>query len=303
MSYSIVVVTWECAAALANLVTSMDQHLAPSPELIVVDNSSSDQPERVLEHWDGPSQFVRLSSNQGFGAANNLGVSAASNEAVVLLNPDTELIDGSLPRLASEAVRRQALVGPRILEADGGDQPSASGPPSGIWPWLSVLIPGTASPGWVLEQTEPWRLGRETPVHWLTGACVAGPRSALLGLGPFDPAIHLYGEDMDLGLRARARGIPSIFAPQTCRLIHHGKASTSVRFDDFGRAAAAANRRVVLRRAVGARAEVLAWWAERARLRVRIVFKTLLRTDVSWERIVSLAARKAARPRKLPPFD
>ena len=68
---------------------------------------------------------------------------------------------------------------------------------------------------------------------------MAAPRDALLALGPFDPAIHLYSEDMDLGLRAARAGIPSYFCPDVCRVIHRGGASTSIAFPEgAGRLAA-----------------------------------------------------------------
>jgi GT2 family glycosyltransferase len=119
-------------------------------------------------------------------------------------------------------------------------------------------------------------------------------------LGPFDAAIHLYGEDLDLGLRARSRGVDSYFAPQTCRILHRGKGSSALRFADLGRAEAARHGRSVLRRACGPRAERLSWMAERTGLRLRKTAKTLLRRDASWDAMVLSAARGATAGEPLP---
>lgn len=294
MSYSIVVVTWECADYLAALVASMDRLLDGSQELVVVDNASSDDPAAALEAWRGPKLFIPLEENLGFGAANNVGVRKASGEAVVLLNPDCELVDASLDDLARVALELGALAGPRILNPDNSPQPSASGSPVGLWPWFQVFVPGRFCPSAIRRRIEPWRLKRRTKVAWLTGACVAAPRSLLEDLGPFDSSIHLYSEDMELGLRAGKRNVASYFCPETARVIHHADASSGRRFSDSGLSLAARNRRFVVRRLFGVGPERRAWRAELSKLRLRVLTKRLLGIECERDR-AALAAWKANR--------
>jgi N-acetylglucosaminyl-diphospho-decaprenol L-rhamnosyltransferase len=300
VTYSIVVVTWESAGHLGRLVSSMNHHLAGEPELVVIDNASGDDPETESVAWRGPRRFVRLDRNAGFGAAANAGVELSSREAVVLLNPDTELLDDSLGELARLALERGALAGPRLLEADRSVQPSASGPAGGVSQWLGALLPGALQPPPLRARTEPWRLERTTRVSWLSGACLAGPREVLLELGPFDPAIHLYAEDMDLGLRAGAAGVPSFFCPGICRLVHHGRGSTSRRWPQGPAREMELNRRAVLRRAYGPRRERSAWLAHRLNLRLRVTAKRALGRDAGWEAALLSAARQARAVRSLP---
>ena len=294
MSYSIVVVTWECADYLAALIASMNRWLDGSQELVVIDNASSDDPAMALRGWHGPQVFVALDENLGFGAANNMGVRRASSEAVVLLNPDCELIDDSLDALTQAALDLQALVGPRMLNSDGTWQPSARGSPVGFWPWFQVFVPGRISPRWIRRQIEPWRLQRRVRVAWLTGACVAASRSLLENLGPFDESIHLYSEDMELGLRAGKRGVASFFCPDTARVVHHADGSSSRRFSDAGLSLAAQNWRLVIRRLYGSRAERCAWRAEWLKLETYVFAKAMLGIDRERER-AALAAWKACR--------
>ena len=91
-------------------------------------------------------RLIELERNVGFGAASNAGVAAATGEATVLLNPDTELLDDGLDRLAVESLELGALVGPRVLNPDGTVQPSASGPEVGAWPWVRALVPAAIQP-------------------------------------------------------------------------------------------------------------------------------------------------------------
>lgn len=299
--YSIVVVTWQSAGHLAVLVESMNRHLAGNPDLVVVDNASDDDPQAAAHEWRGPTRFIGMESNAGFGAAANAGVAEATGDAVVVLNPDTELLDPRLGYLAALALDRRALVGPRIRNPDGTPQPSASGPPVGAWPWVGALVPGALAPAAVRARTEPWRLDRTAAVAWLTGACVAGPADLLRRLGPFDPAIEMYGEDLDLCLRAAAAGIPSYFAPDVCEVLHHGGASAATRYDAGPDRVVARTRGAVLRRAFGSGRERRSRLAQRLNLRLRAAAKRALGRDADRERAALEAVLSAGEPADLPP--
>ena len=293
-SHSLVVVTWNSRPDLARLLDSMLAQLEPVHELVVVDNASEDDPERELDRWPGPSRFQRLERNRGFGAACNAGVALSSGEAIVLLNPDVELLDGGILRLAGMALEAGALVGPRLLDPDDGIQPSASGPVVGAWPWVGAVLPGALQPPAMRARTEPWRLRHSAEVAWLTGACLAAPRAVLARLGPFDPAIELMSEDLDLCLRAEAAGVPILFAPGVCRIVHRGGTALTRRFEDAGLALAARNRRAVVARAYGAARERRGWRAQLLRLRLRSAAKRALGQDRGRELAELAAAHQAA---------
>ncbi|MDX6581473.1 MAG: N-acetylglucosaminyl-diphospho-decaprenol L-rhamnosyltransferase [Solirubrobacterales bacterium] len=275
----------------------MNRHLAHEPQLVVVDNASGDDPEAAAGEWRGAVRFQRLGSNLGFGAASNVGVGLAGGEACVLLNPDTELLDDGLDRLAAAALELGGLVGPRVLNADGSVQPSASGPEVGLWPWVRAVVPGALQPSAVRAHTEPYRLDRRTEVSWLTGACIAGPTDVLAGLGPFDPALHMFGEDIDLGLRAAAAGVGSWLDPAACRIVHHGQGSSTRVYGsrEGWRPTGTLHWRAALRRAYGPRRETLGWLALRTNLRLRLTAKRLLRRATDRDR-AAVEAVVSARP-------
>ena len=280
----------------------MNRCLDGEQELIVVDNASGDSPEQAAAEWKGTHRFIGLPGNIGFGAASNAGVAEASGEATVLLNPDTELLDDGLDRLAAEAQRLGALVGPRVLNPDRTVQPSASGPEVGAWPWVRALIPAAIQPGWALARTEPYRLERRLEVTWLTGACIAGPTELLARLGPFDAALHMFGEDIDLGLRAAAAGVPRWFDPET-RIVHHGQGSSTLAYGsrEGWRPTGTLNWRAALRRAYGARRETVGWWALRVNLRLRLLAKSFLRRATDRDRAAVEAVLSARPVPELPP--
>ena len=93
---------------------------------------------------------VERHDNPGFGAANNDGVARAAGDVTILLNPDIVATPAAIERLAMLAAGREALVVPRLLNADGSVQRSAfalpgrpSGPADGADPGPAAR----ASPG------------------------------------------------------------------------------------------------------------------------------------------------------------
>jgi N-acetylglucosaminyl-diphospho-decaprenol L-rhamnosyltransferase len=301
-SYSLVVVTYECAPHLRALVASMNAHLDGAQELVVIDNGSSDDPQRAAQGWKGRLEFCDLRRNAGFGVASNVGVARASEPVTILLNPDTELLEGGLDRLAAAATELGGLVGPRVLNPDGSTQPSASGPEVGAWPWLRALLPAALSPPALRVRTEPYRLERRVAVTWLTGACIAAPTALLHRLGPFDEALHMYGEDIDLGLRARAAGVGVWFDPRAAALVHHGQGSSVLAYGtrEGWRADATVNWRAALRRAYGPRAERRAWRALRVNLGLRLATKRALGRATDRDHAALAAARAATDVPALP---
>lgn len=294
-SCSLIVVTWNSAAHLEGLVTTMLSHLDPaSTELIVVDNDSGDDPERAAAAWTGPGRFIQLGHNAGFAAASNAGVAVAGAPTCVLLNPDTELVDDSLSRLAERASAADILAGPEVLNTDGSRQASASGPEAGIWPWIRALLPGALSPAAIARRTEPWRSPTDTGVCWLAGSCIAGRTETLRRLGPFDSVFHMYGEDTDLGLRADALGIRSRYCPQVATIVHHGQGSSRIAYGstEGWREDGLINWRAAVRRSKGARAERWAWRALCLNITLRFAAKRLLRRECEREATIhaSLAA-------------
>jgi GT2 family glycosyltransferase len=295
---SLVVPTWNSAPELPELLRSVEAHLGGRCEVVVVDNASTDGTREAV---GAKARLVALGENCGFAVAANAGVRAARHEAIVLLNPDSLLVDASLVALAELAVARNAITGPELLNADGTRQPSASARPATWDAVLEAVAPAVLLPSPLRIRIEPWRSNRTTAVGWLTGACLAAPRSVLLRLGPFDEDLHLFGEDLDLGLRASRAGVPLLYAPDVARVVHLGGRSSARRFPAGDAAPKLAARREVLRSLLGP-------GRERLDLATQIVFhagrwltKTALRRDArrerDWLRALTASAR---RPRSRP---
>lgn len=217
--FDVVVVIHDSAAELTRLLASLDRH-APAARVVVVDSGSVDEGPELAREF--AAEVVELPGNPGFGPANNAGVARARHEVTALLNPDVELLDDGLARLAERARRTTALLAPRLLNEDGTVQDSAHPVPGSRREVLRALVP----PPLLSEGARPWRSDERVAVGWATAAALVARTDELRRLGPFDPDAFLWYEDLDLCLRAGAVELhPDI------RMRHTGGHSTGEDFE------------------------------------------------------------------------
>jgi N-acetylglucosaminyl-diphospho-decaprenol L-rhamnosyltransferase len=290
--FTAVVVAHDSESDLARLLDSLERHLPASPQLVVVDTNSRDGGPALAR--ERGAEVIELGANPGFGAANNAGVARARAGVTVLLNPDVELLDGGLLALVARARARDALVVPRLLNADGSVQRSAHPLPGRPGALVPALVHPPALPRTLRLRAEPWRAERPRTVGWAIAACLAARTQTLRALGPFDPAAFLFYEDMDLCLRARAAGVPTELQPEV-HLRHAGAHATAPAFGGEPHELHARRRRKVVRARLGAGAAALDDAAQALTFGTRAGARVLLRRDASRELAQLRALRRARR--------
>src|SRR5205814_8810077 len=82
-------------------------------------------------------------------------------------------------------------------------------------------------------------------VGWAVACCLTARTETLRRLGPFDERIFLYGEDLELGLRARDLEVETWFVP-TARVLHRRAHSSQEAFRGEPFEMLAARRRQVI---------------------------------------------------------
>lgn len=234
---TVIVVSYECREmTLACLASLKAQTTRTRYELIVVDNASTDGTVSALNDAHPDLTVAALRRNVGFAQANNAAARAARGELILLLNPDTVILNGAVDRLVAFArARPQARIwGGRTIFADGALNPTSCWRAQDLWS-VFCRMTGLASmfsrsPLFNREGYGGWARDDERAVDIVTGCFLLIERRLWEDLGGFDPAFVMYGEEADLCLRARRLGARPRVTP-TAEIVHHGGGSQKVRSD------------------------------------------------------------------------
>jgi GT2 family glycosyltransferase len=209
-------------------------------EVIVVDNASRDGSADAIESSFPQVRLLRSERNLGFAAANNLAAGEARGRYLLLLNPDTIVRAGTLAAVLRLAERQPEarIYGGRTLFADGTLNPTSCWGRPTIWSvfcrasGLAVLFRGSRL--FDPESLGPWDRGSEREVDIVTGCFLLIPLAFWQRLGGFDASFFMYGEEVDLCLRARRLGARPRITPEAT-LVHHGGASEPILADKLVR--------------------------------------------------------------------
>src|SRR5581483_528563 len=126
---AVVTVTRNSARVLPGLLRSAAQHL-PGAQVVVVECASADDSVALARTLG--ADVIALDENVGFGRACSRGLEEVREPVTALLNPDVELVDGSLLALASEATQHDRLLAPLVLSSDGSRQDTVHPPPGSV---------------------------------------------------------------------------------------------------------------------------------------------------------------------------
>jgi len=233
---SIIVVHWNVAHLLDACLRSVVDEIARSglaADVLVVDSASPDQRYReVVERYDG-IELIELDSNNGYAAGCNAGIRASDGETVLLLNPDTELLPGSLRVLFDtlHVASHIAMTAPLLLNSDGTIQsagyrfPGVANVLFDLFPTHSRLVESPLNGRMpVGDGIQPVR------IDYPLGAVMLLRREALEQTGLLDERYGMYSEEIDLARRLAEDGWTTLLAP-AARVIHHGGRSTGQRPD------------------------------------------------------------------------
>ena len=190
-------------------------------EVFVVDNDSSDgSQDMIAADFADRATLIANTDNRGFGAAHNQAIARSTGRYVLLLNPDSRVLNADvLPRMVAymDANPDIGILGPKILNPDGTLQFSARRfPPmfAGIFrhTLLGKLFPNNRFVRGYLMSDNPH--DRVMDVDWLSGCALMARREMLEQIGVFDERFFMYCEDVDLCKRAHDAGWRVVYYPE-----------------------------------------------------------------------------------------
>lgn len=228
---SIIIVNWNTRDLLANCLDSIYSSSSPlNSEVIVLDCASSDHSPDMIRRQFPQVTLIESETNLGFAAGNNLAIRQAGGNHILLLNPDTLVLDSALARLSAALHNYPGLgiVGAQLLNVDGSFQHSC-----GQYPSLRTETPLLNRFTHMKRQPYLEALQDQIPsmlaVDWVSGACLMSKREVFENIGLLDEDFWLYTEEADFCYRAQAAGWAVASIPEA-RVTHIAQAASRQKF-------------------------------------------------------------------------
>lgn len=236
---SVVIVAYRCRDAVRECLAAIPAAATGiATEVVVVDNASGDGTVEMIAERFPDARVFALDENLGFAAGVNLAAAEARGDYLLLLNPDTIAHEGSLRNLVDFARRHpgHGVYGGRTLDPDGRVNPGSCWGRPTVWSLLcfatmmSTLLKGSRV--FDPESLGRWQRDSVREVDVVTGCLLLAPRTVWDELEGFDTRFFMYGEDVDLCLRAAALGYRPIITPDAV-ITHEIGVSSDTRSDKF----------------------------------------------------------------------
>ncbi len=234
---SIIIVNYKSSEVLNNCIQSIyAQTKNLSFDITVIDNNSNDPGLHIIKNKFPEINFIFLNENPGFAAGNNTGIKEASGNAILLLNPDTILLNNTIDILYKKLTSDSGIgiTGPKIFYEDKTIQNIFI--PKKI-PNLRYMFFEIFFLDKLLKSipffNQYFQYGmdftKEHEPEQLNGSCLMIRKSVLDEIGLMDQNFFLYFEETDLCFRALKKGYRIIYDP-AAEIIHlEGKSSAHLK--------------------------------------------------------------------------
>jgi len=218
----------ECLPSVMEAVRYHSARSGRQPEVLVVDNGSSDGSIEFLRTRFPEVRLLELGRNYGFSDGNNRGFPHVQTDIVVLLNNDMLVAPDFLqPLLKPFGEREVFAVTSQITFADPDRRREETGK-------TRARFEGGFFRLWHAEISVEDEVRDSLPVFWVGGGSCAVDMRKLRSLGGFDSLYRpFYVEDADISWQAWKRGWQCLLAPAS-RVVHKHRGTTRPKYgDDF----------------------------------------------------------------------
>lgn len=194
-------------------------------EIFVTDNASRDGSAEMIANEFSDVHLNASQENLGFAKGNNWGIKQARGEFILLLNPDTEILDQALDKMV-EFMRQHAKIGLaacKLLNPDHTLQPSVRRFPSFVSQFLVLtkfqyLWPN--SPVIRRYLAKDFDYQKEQEIDQAMGAFLLVRKEIFEKVGLLDENYWIWFEEVDFCKKVKAVNYQIVYTPKT-QIIHH----------------------------------------------------------------------------------
>ena len=222
-SVSIIIVNYNLTENIRSLLHSIDKFVTNIDyEVVVVDNNSPDRSIESLTAEFPQFRFEFLNTNYGFGHGNNVGASLTIGKYLLLLNPDTYLVDNLPLKLYNFAEKHNdfGIIGPQMNYPDGSFQISYAKFPNLKQEIAKVL--GIIRPLLTILHNIKCKLNSKNyfEVDFVFGSCMFIRRETFDQVEGFDEEYFLLTEEVELCYGVRQKTKYRMIYWQGAKIVH-----------------------------------------------------------------------------------
>lgn len=228
---SIVIINYNTFELTVKCIRSVIEKTTTAYEIIVVDNASTKDDPQQFRALFPQVKLIANTLNSGFAAGNNLGISEAAGDYILLLNSDTELINNAIDK-AVEKIKSDKTIGALSVQLMGTN--GVLQQCSHYWSELLKLAACTVKLHHLNKGFKPAQ-PNQTIAHfaeYLTGTFLLFPKKVLqiFKHNKLPETFFMYGEDTEWSHYIRKAGYRLYYYPDA-KILHHGGASSNNTFN------------------------------------------------------------------------
>ncbi len=199
-------------------------------KIIMVDNASKDDSVALIQREFPDIEIIQTGANLGFAKGVNRGAKASNSDYILLLNPDTVILDKAIDKLMAFARQtpKAGIWGGITLNNDLSLNPNNARARLS----LKTLLFSALGLSKLFKQScffnhdnyGCWDRKTERDVDVITGCFFLTPRALWEELEGLDETFFMYAEEADYCIRAIRKGYQPRVTPKA-RIIHHGGVS------------------------------------------------------------------------------
>jgi GT2 family glycosyltransferase len=212
---SVIVVNWNGLVLLDECFESLFRQTWQNKEFILVDNGSTDGSRELLVSWAERlpnAQTILLPTNTGFCKANNIAFARTRGEWIALFNSDAVAEANWLEELVryGDSAKRVGMLASKILFQNPADVIDKAG---------HLIYWDGQNRGRGTMETDVGQYDRPEEILWPDACAAIYHRRIFEETGGFDETFFAFGDDADLGMRARLLGWSAWYVPSA--VVHH----------------------------------------------------------------------------------
>lgn len=215
-SVSIIIVNYNVTNEVRNCILSIKRVLENviDLEIIVIDNNSPDRSIIGLTDEFPDVKVELLDKNYGYAKANNIGVQKSTKSFILLLNPDTIIIEDFVNPIVEYIHNNKAIgaCGPQLIYSDNSYQNSTGYK-------MGILYEAAEAFMFINTYRQVYKnriIKSKTDlikVNWLSGACLLMDSNLFKSVKGFNEDYFLNYEDIDLCKKIEDSGFINYYFP------------------------------------------------------------------------------------------